>query len=173
MERRGAEVTAIDVADASDFDWPASRRPRDPERRAQGAGFELARRALGSSVERRVCSIYEATPERLGTFDLVLCASVLIHLRDQILALERIAALCDDLFVSVEPYDRLLSAFRLSAARQRSLRESSVVFWEPSLRAWREMILAAGFRAVEQRERFALRARAGWRVPHVTQLARP
>src|SRR5436190_16225019 len=46
MERRGASVTAIDVADARDFDWPARRRPRELDPRPQGAGFELARAAL-------------------------------------------------------------------------------------------------------------------------------
>src|SRR3954453_22542815 len=129
MERRGAAVTAIDLDDAREFDWPASRRPREFDRRPRGAGFEVAREALGSSVERRVCSVYDATPERFGTFDLVFCGSVLIHLRDQVLALERIAALCDGLFISVEAYDRLLSALRLAGARYRALRESSVVFW--------------------------------------------
>jgi tRNA (mo5U34)-methyltransferase len=172
MERRGANVTAIDVEDARGFDWPASRRPSEPDLRPQGAGFELARQALGSSVERHVCSVYDATPERFGTFDLVFCASVLIHLRDQVLALERIAALCEDVFISVEAYDRLLSALHLAAGRYRALRERSVVFWEPSLRAWREMILGAGFRSVEQRDRFDIRAKPGWKVRHVTQLAR-
>src|SRR5204862_4076974 len=53
MERRGAEVIAIDVEAASQFDWPASRRPREADRRPQGAGFELAKEALGSHVERQ------------------------------------------------------------------------------------------------------------------------
>jgi tRNA (mo5U34)-methyltransferase len=171
MERRGAEVVAIDVEDDRYFDWPASRRPVQFTMREQGAGFEIAKRALGSSVDRRLSSVYDATPERLGTFDLVFCGSVLIHLRDQVLALERIAALCTGTFVSVEAYDRWLSLLPFAAARYRALRESSVVFWEPNLRAWREMLTTAGFRAVEQRDRFDIHARPGWKVRHVTQLA--
>jgi tRNA (mo5U34)-methyltransferase len=171
MERRGAEVVAIDVEDDRYFDWPASRRPTEFTLRKQGAGFELAKEALGSNVERRVCSVYDATPELLGTFDLVFCGSVLIHLRDQVLALERIAALCERVFVSVEAYDRRLSLLPFAAARYRALRDSSVVFWEPNLRAWREMLMTAGFRAVEQRDRFDIKARPGWKVRHVTQLA--
>jgi tRNA (mo5U34)-methyltransferase len=172
MERRGATVVAIDVEDDRDFDWPASRRPGEFTLRPQGAGFEVAREALGSQVERRVCSVYDASPEELGTFDLVFCGSVLIHLRDQVLALERIAALCDDLFVSVEAYDRLTSLLPFAAARYRALRDSSVVFWEPNLRAWREMLISAGFRTVEQLDRFDVRARPGWKVRHVVQHAR-
>jgi hypothetical protein len=97
---------------------------------------------------------------------------VLIHLRDQVLALERIAGLCRDTFASVEAYDRALSLLPFPAARYRALRESSVVFWEPNLRGWRDMLLTAGFRSVEQRDRFDIHARAGWKVRHVAQIAR-
>ncbi len=172
MERRGARVVAIDVADDRDFDWPAVRRPRRFSGRSQGLGFEIAREVYGSKVDRRISSVYEATPEELGTFDLVFCGSVLIHLRDQVLALERIAALCDDLFISVEPYDRLLSLLPFSTARYRALRDKSVVFWEPNLRAWRRMLATAGFRSVEQPDRFDIQAREGWKVRHVVQHAR-
>jgi tRNA (mo5U34)-methyltransferase len=172
MERRGAEVVAIDVADDRDFDWPAVRRPQSFTERPQGLGFEIAREVYASRVERRISSVYEATPERLGTFDLVFCGSVLIHLRDQVLALERIAALCDDLFISAEPYDRLLSLMPFPAARYRALRDKSVVFWEPNLRAWRQMLKTAGFRRVEQRDRFEIHSREGWKVRHVVQHAR-
>lgn len=172
MERRGAQVVAIDVADDRDFDWPANRRPKQFSERPQGLGFEIASEVYGSKVDRRISSVYDATPEKLGTFDLVFCGSVLIHLRDQVLALDRIAALCDGLFISVEAYDRALSVLPFAAARYRALRDKSVVFWEPNLRAWREMLATAGFRTVEQRDRFDIRAREGWKVRHVVQHAR-
>ncbi len=97
---------------------------------------------------------------------------MIIHLRDQVLALERIAALCVGRFVSVEAYDKRLSLLPFAAARYRALREASYVFWEPNLRAWREMLLSAGFRTVEQREHLDIVARAGWKVRHVVQHAR-
>ena len=172
MERRGANVVAIDVQDDRDFDWPANRRPEQFTERPQGACFEIAKEVFDSKVDRRVSSVYNATPEELGTFDLVFCGSVLIHLRDQVLALERIAALCDDLFISVEAYSRALSLLPFAAARYRALRKRSVVFWEPNLGAWREMMISAGFRSIDQRERFEMRARDGWKVPHVVQHAR-
>src|SRR5438132_1264019 len=79
--------------------------PRGDARR--GAGFALAHELLRSGVTRIVRSVYDATPEELGTFDLVLCGSVLMHLRDQLLALERVAALLrpGGVFVSAEEYE--------------------------------------------------------------------
>src|SRR4051812_5855622 len=106
MERRGAEVVAIDLDDERELDWPPRRRTPNPEL-VRGAGFQIAREMLDSKVERVVQSIYHATPEELGTFDLVFCGSVLIHLRDQLLALERIANLTrpGGLFISAEEYE--------------------------------------------------------------------
>jgi tRNA (mo5U34)-methyltransferase len=173
MERRGAQVVALDLDDERDLDWPADRRPSEFPAQPRGAGFRLASEALGSSVERVNLSIYDALPEQLGgTFDLVFCASVLIHLRDQVLALERIGNLCRETFVSVEAYDRLTSTVPFPVARYRAHRRADVVFWEPNVRAWKAMLRTAGFATVEERGRFQLRAREGWSVPHVALHAR-
>jgi tRNA (mo5U34)-methyltransferase len=169
MERRGAQVVALDVDDERALDWPPRRRPKVFNETPRGTGFGLAREQLGSSVERVVCSIYDAAPERLGTFDLVFCGSVLIHLRDQLLALERIAGLCSPggTFISAEEYDRPTSLLPIPVSRYRADRDADVVFWLPSIRAWKRMLWTAGFDRVEQHGRFKLVARAGWKVPHV------
>jgi tRNA (mo5U34)-methyltransferase len=54
------------------------------------AGFEIARRALGSRVEDLDIDPLELSPERIGTFDLVLFLGVLYHMRHPLLALERV-----------------------------------------------------------------------------------
>ncbi|MGH9146136.1 MAG: class I SAM-dependent methyltransferase [Vicinamibacterales bacterium] len=56
------------------------------------AGFELARRALRSKVEDSDIDPLELSPEKIGTFDLVLCLGVLYHMRHPLLALERVAS---------------------------------------------------------------------------------
>ncbi len=109
MERRGAEVTALDLDDERDLDWPADRRPDTYPETPRGTGFALAKEVFGSKVERVSRSIYHALPEDLGTFDIVFCGSVLIHLRDQALAIERIGNLCRGTFISVESYDKWLN----------------------------------------------------------------
>jgi tRNA (mo5U34)-methyltransferase len=167
MERRGAEVVAIDLDDERQLDWPPRRRPETFREAPRGEGFRLAHELLGSRVERVVCSIYDATPEELGTFDLILCGSVLIHLRDQLLALERMAALCRGTFISAEEYDRLSGLVPFPVARYRADRDSDVVFWQPSVRTWRRMLWSAGFDQVKEHTRFKLRSREGWSVRHV------
>jgi tRNA (mo5U34)-methyltransferase len=171
MERRGADVVALDVDEESEYDWPPRRRPKEFEPIDRGAGFRLAKELLGSKVERVSCSIYEATPEQFGTFDLVLCGSVLIHLRDQLLALERIAGLCDGTFVTAEEYDRVSGLLPFPVSRYRADRDAAVVFWLPAARTWRRMLWTAGFDRVERRGRFKMKARTGFAVPHVVHHA--
>jgi tRNA (mo5U34)-methyltransferase len=59
------------------------------------AGFQLARRALGSRVEDLDIDPLELSPERIGTFDLVLFIGVLYHMRHPLLALERVFSVTD------------------------------------------------------------------------------
>lgn len=80
-ERRGAKrVLATDS-----FVW-------DAKTWAGKAGFELARRVLGSKVEDRNIDVMDLDPEKVGVFDMVLCLGVLYHMRHPLLCLERIAS---------------------------------------------------------------------------------
>jgi tRNA (mo5U34)-methyltransferase len=172
LERRGAQVTAIDVDRIQDLDWPPRLRPADDDRR--GEGFQLAKAALGSSVERVGVSVYDATPEALGgPFDLVFCGSVLIHLRDPMLALERMAALCRGQLVLTEEYSRKLELLPfLSAAEFRGESPWST-WWRPSSRAWLAMVRTAGFEDERRHARFNMRFRTMRNtVPHVVIHAR-
>ncbi len=173
LERRGAaEVVALDLDDENALDWPPRRRSPDPDV-IRGQGFRLASELLGSRVQRVALSIYDATPENLGSFDLVLCGSVLIHLRDQLLALERIAGLTapGGRFISAEEYERGGDLVPFPMARFRANRESSVVFWIPSRRAWRQMLWYAGFDTVTEHTRFTMRTTVGWKIRHVVNHA--
>lgn len=162
MERRGAsEIVALDLDDETQLDWPPRRRPATSPREPRGTGFDLARKLLGSSAKRVVASIYEARPEDLGTFDFAICGSVLGHLRDQFLALERIANLCTGRLILAEFYDRAAGFLPGSYSRYLADREQSVVFWLPSARTWRRMAWSAGFDDVREHSRFVLHDRAG------------
>lgn len=180
LERRGAQVTALDLDRVEDLDWPPRLRPAGEKRAeggfplAQGEGFRLAHRALGSAVERVPLSVYDATPERLGgTFDLIFCGTVLLHLRDPMLALERLAGLCSGQLVLAEEYSRRLEWVpRLKVAEFRG--ESPwMTWWIPASRAWLSMVRCAGFEDVRAHARFFVRFRAQkGGVPHVVVHAR-
>ncbi len=176
MERRGAEVVALDVEHERDYDWPPRRRPEQFRDIRRGDGFRLAREILGSSAERVECNIYDATPERLGTFDLVFCGVVLVHLRDQLLALERMAGLCRGRLILAEEYDRLTSLLPMPVSRYHADREAAVVFWLPSRKTWRRMVWTAGFEDVREHGRFTQRLRSPdgstTPIPHLVLHAR-
>ena len=176
MERRGAEeVHGLDIDDVTTLDCPPRRRPTEfPEDVPRGEGFRLAKEVFGSKAERVNCNLYDAVPEDLGTYDLVFAGSVLIHMRDQLKALERMADLLKPggVLISAEEYDVASSLLPVQVARYRADRDAAVVFWLPSIRTWRSMLWTAGFDEIAQRNRFTLKARAGWGVRHVVFHAR-
>jgi SAM-dependent methyltransferase len=169
LEKRGAEeIVAIDLDSEEALDWPPRRRTPNTEL-VRGSGFRLAKEALGSKVERVVKSIYFATPEELGTFDLVFMGSVMIHLRDQLLAMERIANLTKPggMFISTEEYEWKSDLVPFPMSRFRGNRDKAVVFWIPNRKGWREMLWYAGFDKVEEHKRFTMKSNEGWSVRHV------
>ena len=172
LERRGADVTALDIDRTQQMDWPPRLRPAEDEPRGQT--FALAHEALGSSARRVGTSIYEATPEVLGgTFDLVFCGSVLIHLRDPMLALERMAGLCHGRLVLTEEYSKRLEWLRPVPGVEFRGNSPWMTWWRPTTRTWRDMVWCAGFEDVELLGKFAMpfRAQKG-SVPHVVMHAR-
>ena len=116
MERRGAaEVVAIDVEDHLLWDWPPDYRAqglaRDPgfSGPPKGAGFRLAAEITGSSADWRPLSIYDLDPAEIGTFDVVVCGSLLLHLRDPVRALEAVRRVTEGVFLSSEQIELGLS----------------------------------------------------------------
>ena len=173
LERRGATVTALDVDRIQQLDWPPRSRPAGDEPR--GDRFRFAAEARNSAVRWVGTSIYETAPEELGgTFDLVFCGSVLIHLRDPMLALERMAALCRDRLILAEEYSRLLERLpRISVAEFRG-EGPHMTWWRPTTRTWLAMVRVAGFDEVCHHSRFRLAFSQERRqaVPHTVIHAR-
>ncbi|CAA9470384.1 MAG: hypothetical protein AVDCRST_MAG53-1236 [uncultured Solirubrobacteraceae bacterium] len=173
LERRGAQVVALDLDSERDLDWPPRRRPAQYDAGGpRGQGFHLAREILGSKVKRVVKSVYFATPEELGEFDLVFCGSVLLHLRDQFLALERICNLVKPggLFISAEEHDRMADLIPFPVSRFRAERHAAVVYYLPARKTWRKLMWTAGFEHVDQAGTFTMVVGEGphqFKVPHV------
>lgn len=166
LERRGAEVTALDVDRLQQLDWPPRLRPVEDETR--GEGFRLARDAFGSSVTRVGMPIYDATPDRLGgSFDLIFIGTVTIHLRDPMLALERLSRLCRGRLILADEYSRRLRFFPWAAAEFQG-HTPWMTWWRPSIRTWLRMVETAGFERVRKHGTFDLPFREiKGSVPHV------
>lgn len=158
LERRGAaEVVAIDLSDYAQWDWPVRLRERGPAGLAaiagpeKGRGFAIAKELLGSNVERIACSVYELSPERVGEFDVVVCGSLMLHLREPLRALSAIRSVCRERFLSAETILLQLDLGRLRrtpVARLDGLSELCQ-WWTPNRAGHRRMVEAAGF-AVER-----------------------
>jgi len=146
MERRGAgEIVAIDLLDAAALDWPANSSAAVMEtlgaRKDAGAGFEIARLALGSAVRRMEMSVYDLDPSVVGQFDFVYVGSLLMHLRDPVLALERVRSVCRGTLLLVDNIDLGLTV--------RHPRRPVAALDGAGRPWWWKMNLAALIRAVE------------------------
>lgn len=75
-EKRGAsEVVAVDY------------------RLPTASGFAVAAEILNSKVKHVVANVYDLSPKKYGTFDFVIFVGVLYHLRNPLLALDRVRSM--------------------------------------------------------------------------------
>jgi tRNA (mo5U34)-methyltransferase len=151
MEQLGATVTAIDLDDPADWDFPTPVRERlvsKGEREPIGTGFEIAHRALGSSVIRVSRSLYDLDPTIDGTFDFIHCGDVLLHLREPLRALERLRSVATGRLLLSDVIDADAPPGTYGPTIQYLGGWSDVNWWIPSLPALAQMVVDAGFRNV-------------------------
>jgi tRNA (mo5U34)-methyltransferase len=141
-ERRGArEVVAIDC-------FPDSVRR-----------FRSCRSALGSAATVHLCNVYDLSPRAFGTFDLVLFFGVLYHLRNPLLALDRVLGVCAGslLLQTVTQEvpgaaDIPLARFQpsgMASGRPEAPLHDPTVFWLPNAECAKAMTAHVGFKDVE------------------------
>jgi len=114
------------------------------------AGFDLAHAALGSQVDSLDIDVMDLTPERVGTFDLVLFLGVLYHLRHPLLALERVFAVTGKQLI-LETHVDMLSSSRPACAFYpvAELNRDVTNWFGPNPQAVVAMLRDVGFRRVE------------------------
>jgi tRNA (mo5U34)-methyltransferase len=168
LERRGAaEVVATDIADHEHWDWPAAARARGGEALAllageKGRGFEVASAALQSSARKVEVSVYDLNPAEFGTFDVVVCGSLMLHLRDPVRALEAIRSVCRSWLLSIEEVSRRLSVvFPNRPVADMSFDEQLCQWWVVNARGHRRLVEIAGFETVSVKRPFTLPFGAG------------
>jgi len=156
LEKRGAQVTALDI--------------QDPDITV----FNAVKEIKNSSANYVRGSVYDAVPETLGIYDVVLFAGVYYHLKNPVLALQRIRRLLTDggaLFIegaSTTDYlaEQLNKALGLPNASMRNtaevldalplsyfdteqrIYEDSSNWWFPTTRGLEVILLDSGFHNV-------------------------
>jgi tRNA (mo5U34)-methyltransferase len=126
------------------------------------AGFLLARKALGLDVEDLDIDVMELSPDRVGTFDVVLLLGVLYHLKDPITAIEHAASVANDLLILETVTNLCWSPF--PAARLfvgSELNNDDTNWWALNPAALQALLKRTGFRDVQVVYRTRLARRVG------------
>jgi 2-polyprenyl-3-methyl-5-hydroxy-6-metoxy-1,4-benzoquinol methylase len=152
--RRKAQVTAIDLWD--------------------GILFNTIRDAIGLDARYVQKSIYELDPT-FGQFDLVVCGSLLLHLRDIFGAIERIRSVCQgEAIIATAAMDdhKFDDKAFCEFIGSRTLDEAGEywVYWRLNAMVLKKMLLAAGFSEASEVSRFVLESepgKEGFATPHV------
>jgi tRNA (mo5U34)-methyltransferase len=165
MERRGAaEVVAVDLDDPEALDWPISLRHQVVKTmdETKGERFELAKHLLRSKVTRVLSSVYDLDTA-MGTFDLVFCGDMLVHLKDPASAVEGLRRVCSGSTIVYNPIKEQFPYRRRPLAEFDGIDEFE--WWLPNRAALRRLILAAGFSRIEEGRPFDLptRVRGNWK----------
>ncbi len=167
LERRGAsEVVALDVADLSEVDYPPEARADTSFNKSatglqpRNAGFHLIHELLGSKVVFRHGNIYDLDPADIGTFDVVVLGSLLVHLRDPVRALDAVRQV-------LTPHGALLSVDYVHPsthllARRKPIFElrgegTDFQWWLASDAGYRQLLKVGGFSIDKASPMFLLR----------------
>ncbi len=158
LERRGAgEVVATDIGSHEEWDWEEHLHGDGPaylrhvSGPTTGIGFAAAHRALASRVQRRELSVYQLSPETVGTFDVVVCGSLLLHLRDPVAALAAIRSVCAGELLCTNQVELGLSLLHRRRPLMRLDGTSGLAqWWLPSVAGQRQLLRAAGFEIIAE-----------------------
>jgi tRNA (mo5U34)-methyltransferase len=113
-------------------------------------GFNLVRNTLNSKVEDMEIDVLELCPEKVGSFDLVLCLGVLYHMRNPLLALERIFSVTKHQLILDTHVDCLVTKRPMIAFYPgKELNNDATNWCGPNFAAVNAMLKTVGFRHVE------------------------
>jgi len=139
-ERRGAKkVLATDS-----YCWEGKGK-------AAKDGFLFARKVLGSNVKDKKIDVLDLSPKTVGVYDLVLFLGVLYHMRDPMLALEKVSSVTKKMLI-LETFTDLNDVRRPAAAFYPGgeLEGDKTNWWGPNQAAVEGMLKAVGFKRLEK-----------------------
>lgn len=174
MERCGAaEVVSLDLDDKSKEDWAVGLSGTDHPVGISVRGFEIAKRHLGSNVERLDASVYDITPQTVGEFDFVFIGSLLLHLRDPIGGLMAVRSVCRGELISLDGISPWLTVAHPFQAMYGLWATDWQQWFLPNRAGRRRMLEAAGFTVLERGPVLHQRLGAAYRRPSLRRLRSP
>lgn len=181
MERQGAEVVPYDLTPRHSWDLlpTPAQDPRQVEARMRkligevNAGFRYCRDRLGSKLTLRGGTAYDIAAG-LGAFDVITFASVLLHLRDPMGALQRAAGRAKTIIIC-DRYWPLLDNTRPDAQFAPRLGEElswgGWTWWYVSPKAYEAMLRLCGFTSFRMTVSGHLHIPSRDRIPLYTLIA--
>lgn len=166
MERRGARVTAVDLPAWFSHDFGPCYQPdktAEEGRRYLHSPFSLAKQLLNSAVEKVEMSVYDLDPEKLGTFDLVFCGSMLLHITDPIRALWRLQSVTREVAIITTVISQEDSSKPVAEFVGHHRGDG---WWFPNRACFEAMVQSAGFTGWEWYADFQLDYRNGTPGPY-------
>lgn len=165
MEKQGAaEVVAVDLPDLAQLDYPPEILHHPTFDRSQlqvvprRTGFHLLHDVFQSKVSWRGCNIYDLNPEDFGKFDVVVVASLLLHLRDPIRALDAVRSVVKgDLVLADYIHTPLTLRGRTRPLFELRGEGSDFQWWLGNDRGVRQLLRVGGFTVEETSRYFVLR----------------
>jgi len=112
------------------------------------AGFDFAHGKLGSSVASADVDVFDLSPQRFGSFDIVLFLGVLYHLKNPLGGLEVVYSMTNECAVietMVDALDVRAPVMRFYLGNELS--DDPTNFWGPNLLCLRKMLLEVGFQS--------------------------
>jgi tRNA (mo5U34)-methyltransferase len=189
FEDRGADVTATEIGSYLDWDfvggeiWREKRRAEIGDeqafnRREIYGAFDFAHGVRGSRVRSVRTTVYDLGPQLFGgeKFDLVFAGSISSHVRDPILALERLHGVTRGECVLASPAFDIPAVEKLPMLALVGTADSDRrSWWTMNVTGLVEMLRCANFSEIEVTSRFDIvnRRVRGLVVPHVVVRARP
>jgi SAM-dependent methyltransferase len=187
FERRGARVVATDIESISQWDWGGGEVTRatalaehlkavGDEDRVNDA-FHFAHRVRSSSVVEKTINVYDLDPAEFDgqKFDLVFAGSLASHLRDPILAFERLWSVTKGTCIVAAPSIDIAGAKHhalMCLVPQVSRERRS--WWVLNAQGLVETLRCAGFSEVEIVGEFTLECRRKpLSVKHLVAHAKP
>jgi tRNA (mo5U34)-methyltransferase len=181
LERRGAQVTSTELPQWMAHDFGPRYQPDMTAEQAEQYlhnPFLFAHKVLGSKAKRQIINIYDISPETVGTFDLVFCGSVLLHLTDPVKALQRIQSVTREAAIIATVIHPLQTSEPLALFVGQP---NGTIWWYPNRAALEAMIRSVGFQGWEWFSEFRLDYRNrqpglyhavihAWNTPHRPRL---